>query len=130
MRHFPRLPDVVKLAALDRSPVLTRFRTPPVDLIGVRCAEDLHARRSIGQIATQFLVDVKVPGRGCIEAGEYGLLVAACFSGFLEFDLRVAVLAEHPLEGDVGEDLLPADGAPEELEQCLTVSVKYFELIG
>jgi hypothetical protein len=27
----------------------------------------------------------------------------------------------------VSEDLLPADGAPEELEQCLTVSVKYFE---
>jgi len=27
----------------------------------------------------------------------------------------------------VSEDLLPADGAPEELEQRLTVSVKYFE---
>jgi hypothetical protein len=41
----------------------------------------------------------------------------------LEFDLGVAVLAEHPLEGDVSEDLLPADGTPEELEQCLTVSI-------
>jgi len=35
----------------------------------------------------------------------------------LEFDLRVAVLAEHALEGDVGEDLLPADGTPEELNR-------------
>ncbi|AFK20778.1 hypothetical protein HFX_4085 (plasmid) [Haloferax mediterranei ATCC 33500] len=70
---------------------------------------------------------MEVPGRGRIEAGEHGLLVAACLSGFLEFDLGVAVLAEHPLEGDVSEDLLPADGAPEELEQRLTVSVKYFE---
>ena len=73
---------------------------------------------------------MKVPGRGCIEAGEHSLLVAACLSGLLKFDLGVAVLAEHPLEGDVGEDLLPADGAPEELEQCLTVSVKFFEVIG
>jgi hypothetical protein len=75
----------------------------------------------------ELLVDVEVPGRGRIEAGEYGLLVAACLSGFLEFDLCVAVLAEHPLEGDVSEALLPADGTPEELEQCLAVSVKYFE---
>ena len=45
----------------------------------------------------------------------------------MEFNLRVAVLAEHPFEGDVGEDLLPADGTLEELEQCLPVSVAYFE---
>jgi len=42
---------------------------------------------------------VEVPGGGRIEAGEHGILVAACFSGFLEFDLGVAVLAKHPSKG-------------------------------
>ena len=49
------------------------------------------------------------------------------FLGLSEDDLRVTVLAEHALEGDVGENLLPADGTPEELEQCLTVLIEYFE---
>jgi hypothetical protein len=70
---------------------------------------------------------VEVPGGGTVEADEDGLLIAACFSGLLEFNVRVAVLAEHPLERDVGEDLLPADGTPEELKQCLTVSTEYFK---
>ena len=70
--------DVVELAALDRFPLLTRLWTPPVDLVGARCAVDLHPRRSIRQIATELLVDVEVPGRIGVEAGEDGLLVAAC----------------------------------------------------
>jgi len=127
MRHLVWLLNVVEFAAPHRFPVLTRLWTPPVDLVGARCTEDFHTSRPIRQVAAQFLVDVEVPGRGRIEAGEHGLLVAARLSGFLEFGLGVAVLAEHPLEGDVSEYLLPADGTPEELEQCLTVSVKYFE---
>jgi hypothetical protein len=42
----------------------------------------------------------------------------------LELDLRVAVLAEHSLEGNVAEYLVSTDGTPEEFEQCLAVSVK------
>ena len=60
--------------------------------------------------------DIEVPGRVGFEAGESGLVVAACLPGFLEDDLRIADLAEHPLEGDVGEHLLPTDRTPEELE--------------
>jgi len=70
MRNLLRLLDAVELSALDRFPVLTRFWTPPVDLVGARCAEDLHPRRSNRKIATELLVDVEVPSRGGIEAGE------------------------------------------------------------
>jgi hypothetical protein len=45
----------------------------------------------------------------------------------LEFDLRVAVLAEHTFEGNVTEYLVPADWTPEELEQCFTVTVDNFQ---
>ena len=61
------------------------------------------------------------------DIAETNLLVATCFSGLSEDDLRVTVLAEHALKGDVGENLLPADGTLEELEQCLTVLIEYFE---
>jgi len=62
-----------------------------------------------------------------VEAGEDGLLVSARLSGFLEFDLRVAVLAEHTFERNVTEYLVPADGTPEELEQCFAVTVDDFQ---
>jgi hypothetical protein len=45
----------------------------------------------------------------------------------LEFHLCVAVLAEHALEGDVAEHLVPADRTPEELEQCFDVTVDDFQ---
>jgi hypothetical protein len=45
----------------------------------------------------------------------------------LEYDLRVTVLAEHSLEGDVTEHLVPADRTPEELEQWLTVAIDDFQ---
>jgi len=89
--------------------------------------EDFHPCRAVRQVATQFLVDVKVPRRVGVEAREHGLLVATVFSGLSEDDLRVTVLAEHSLEGNVSEYVLPADGTPEELEQYLTVSVEHFE---
>ena len=88
MRHIVRLVNLVDLASFDRLPVLTRLRTPPVDLVDTRSTEDFHPRRPIRRIATQFLVDVEIPGRVGVEAGEDGLLVAACLSGLLEFDLR------------------------------------------
>ena len=79
-----------------------------------------HPRRPVGEDATGFF-DMEVLGRVGVEAGENGLVVTACLPGFLEDDLRIADLAEHPLEGDMGEHLLPADRTPEELEQCLCV---------
>ena len=48
-------------------------------------------------VATELLVDREVPSQVGVEAGEDGLLVAACLLGLLEFDLRITVLAEHPL---------------------------------
>ncbi len=122
-----RLLGVVEFASFNRLPVLTRLRTPPIDLVGARRAEDLHPCRSVGKVATQFLADMEIPGRVCVEAGEDGLLVTTCLAGCLEFDLRVAVLAEHPLERDMTKHLVPADGTPEELEQCLTVAVNDFQ---
>ena len=77
MGHLVRLLDVVELSALHRFPVVTRLWTPPVDLVGARCAEDLYARRPIRKVATEFLVDVEISGRSRIEAGEEGLLVDA-----------------------------------------------------
>jgi hypothetical protein len=62
-----------------------------------------------------------------VEAGEDGLLVATCLSGFLEFDLCVAVLAEHTFEENVTEYLMPADRTPEELEQCFAVTIDDFQ---
>ena len=59
MRHVVRLVDLVDLASFDRLPVLTRLRTPPVDLVDTRSTEDFHPRRPIRRIATQFLVDVE-----------------------------------------------------------------------
>ncbi len=52
MRHLVWLLDVIEFSALHRFPVLTWFWTPPVYLVGARCAEDLHAHRSIRQVAT------------------------------------------------------------------------------
>jgi len=91
--------DIVELTTFDRLPVLIWLRTPPVDLIVAWGTEDLHPRRSIRKIATELLVDVEVPRRIGVEAGENGLLVATVFSGFPEDDLRVAVLAEPPSKG-------------------------------
>ena len=127
MRYLVRLLGVVELSALDRFPVLTRFRTPPIDLVGARCAEDLHPSRPIRQVAPELLVDVDIPGRRSIEVGEDGLPVTACLSGLLEFDLSVAVLTEHALEWDVGDDLVPADGTLEAFEQCVAVTVDDFQ---
>jgi hypothetical protein len=59
---------------------------------------------------------VEIPGRVGAEAGEDGLLVAACLPRLLKYDLRIAVPAEHALEGDVAEYLVPANGTPKELE--------------
>ena len=61
MRHLVWLLDVVELSSLHRFPVLIRLRTPPVDLVGSRCAEDLHARRSVGEVAPELLVNVEIP---------------------------------------------------------------------
>ena len=36
-------------------------------------------------------------------------------------------LQSTPSKGMWVENLLPADGTPEELEQCLTVLIEYFE---
>jgi len=127
MRHTVRLLDIVELATLDRLPVHTRLRTPPVDLVGTWCAENLYPRRPVREVAPELLVDVEIPGRVGVEAGEDSLLVAACLSGFVEFDLRVTVLAEHPLEGNVAEHLVSTNGALEELEQCFTVAVDDFQ---
>jgi hypothetical protein len=127
MRHVVWFLDVVELATFDRLPVFSGCWTPPVDLVGTRCAEDLHPRRSIRKITTELFVDVEIPGRVGVEAGEDSLLVAACLSGFVEFDLRVTVLAEHPLEGNVAEHLVSTNGTPEELEQCFTVAVNDFQ---
>ena len=52
MRYLIWLLGVVELSALHRFPVLTRLWTPPVDLLGTRCTEDLHAGRPIRQVAT------------------------------------------------------------------------------
>ena len=60
MRHVVRLVDLVDLASFDRLPVPTRLRTPPVDLVGAQCAEDLHPRRPIRQVAAQFLVNLEI----------------------------------------------------------------------
>jgi hypothetical protein len=70
---------------------------------------------------------VEIPIRVGVETREHGLLVAACLSCFSQDDLRVAALAEHSLEKNVGEDPLPADGTPEKLEQSRAVSVEYVE---
>jgi hypothetical protein len=78
MRNLLRLLDAVELSALDRLPVLIWLRTPPVDLIVAWGTEDFHPRRPIRKIATELLVDVEVPRRIGVEAGEDGLLVAAC----------------------------------------------------
>ena len=109
MGHLVWLGDVVELTTFDRLPVFPRCWTPPVDLVVTRGTEDLHPRRPIRKIATELLVDVEVPCRISVEAGEDGLLVAACFSRFLEYNLCVAVLAEHSLEENVTEYLVPAD---------------------
>jgi hypothetical protein len=99
MRDLRRFLDVVELATLDWLPVLPRCWNSPVGLGGTRWAKDFHPCRAVRRVATQFLVDVEVPRRVGVEAGEYRLLVAAYFSGFLEYDLGVAFLAEHPSKG-------------------------------
>jgi hypothetical protein len=70
---------------------------------------------------------MKVPGRVGVEAREDGLFVAPCLLGLSEYDLGVTVLAEHPLERDVAEDLVSTDWTPEELEQCFTMTIEYFQ---
>jgi len=127
MGYLIWLLDVVELATFDRPPVVAGCRTPPVDLVGARCAEDLHPRRPIGQVATQFCVDVEIPGRLGIEAGDDRFLVPTRLSRLLELDPRVAVLAEHPFERDVTEHLVPTDGTPEELEDGRTIPLDCFE---
>jgi hypothetical protein len=107
----------------DRLPVVAGFRTPPVDLVGTRCAENFHPRRPVRQVTPMFFVDVEIPGRVGIEAGKDRFLVATVLLRLLEFHLSVTVLAEHALEGDMAEHLVPADGTPEELEQCFAVTV-------
>jgi hypothetical protein len=78
MRYLGRRLDVVELAALHRFPVRTRLRTPPVDLIRARCAEDRYARRPLREGSPELRVDVEVSGRGGVEAGEDSRIGAAC----------------------------------------------------
>lgn len=66
---------------------------------------------------TEPLPNVEIPGRGGVEAGEDGVLVAACFTGLLEFDQRVTVLVDYPFERDVAERLVSTDGTANELEE-------------
>mgnify|MGYP000687028258 CR=1 FL=1 len=80
MRDLFRFVHLVEFSAFDRFPLLTWLWIPPIDFVGVRCAEDLRACRPVGQIAAEFLVDVEIPGRVGIEASEDGLLVATILS--------------------------------------------------
>ena len=70
-----RFVDVVEFTSSDRLPVVAECWTPPVDLVGARCADNLHLRRPIRKIAAQRLVNVEVLGRG-VKAGEDDFLVA------------------------------------------------------
>jgi len=126
MRHLVRLLRVVGFSPLDRFQS-TRLWTPPADLVGARSAEHFHPRRPVRETTPKLFIDVKVPCRVRVEAGEDSFLIATRFSGLPEDDLRVAVLAKDALEGNVTEYIVPVDGTPEELEQRLTVSVEYFK---
>lgn len=127
MRYLIWLLDIVELSALHRPPVIPGLWTPPANLVGTGFAENFHSRRPIGQVATQFLVDVEIPGRIGIEAGEDCFLVPTRLSRLLELDPRIAVSAEYPFERDVTEHLVPTDGTPEELEHRRTIPLDRFE---
>ena len=127
MRHLVWFLDIVELALLDRLPVVPRCWTPPVDLVGTWCAENFHPCRPIREVATQFLVNVEIPGRIGVETGEDRFRVAAFLPGLLEGDLCIAILAEHALKRDVTEHFVSADGTPEELERCRTVPPDPFQ---
>jgi hypothetical protein len=96
MRNLVWFLDVVELSSLYRFPVLIRLRTPPVDLVGTRWAEDLHARRSVREVVPELFVNVEIPSRGGVEAGEDSLLVAACLLRLAE---RAVVLARRAVPG-------------------------------
>lgn len=127
MRYLGRFLDVVEFTTFDRLPIAVGCRTPPVNLVGTGFAEDLHSCRPIGQVATRFLVDVEIPGRIGIEAGEDCFLVPTRLSRLLKLDLRITVSAGHSFEGDVTEHLVPTDWTPEELEHRRTIPLDRFE---
>jgi len=84
---------------LDRLPVSTWLRTPPVDLAGARDAENFTPRGPVGQVAPKPLLDMGVSGHAGVEAVQANFVATAFALVLLIFDLRVAVCTEDTFKG-------------------------------